>query len=236
METTTGRGGKKSGTGGLFFGGIIFLVIGVFTSSITDDVLEDVKAAQNWPQTTGTVEGSAVHESGGSDSGNPMYSFNILVSYEVDGVMYSTRQMDPMGGVSSTSSRRSVQQKVDAYPEGTQVPVYYNPEDPSFGVLKTELPLLLRLLFKLPLLAILLGIFLIVRGILRLVKLGLGLGFLFHKARKEKGASREELPREKVPGEYTLEREEFTPDLPTESGGETGESRNNDPRDDGFSI
>ncbi len=192
MEITVGSRGKKSGPGGLFFVGIIFLVIGLFTSSIIDDVLEDVKDAQNWPQTTGTVEGSAVHESGESDSGNPMYSFSILVSYEVDGVKYSTRQMDPMGGISSTSSRRSVQKKVDAYPKGAQVPVYYKPEDPSFGVLKTKLPLLLRLPLKLPLLAILLGIFLIIRGILSLVKLGLGLGFLFHKTRKEKGAAFQE--------------------------------------------
>ncbi len=232
METAMGRGGKKAGPGGLFFVGIIFLVTGFFTSNIiTGIVLEDVKAAQNWPRTTRTVEGSAVYESGKNDSGSPMYSFDVLVSYEVDGVMYSTGQLNPMGGSSSTTSRRSVQEKADAYPEGARVSVYYNPEDPGQGVLELKLPLLLRLLFKLPFLGILLGILLIIRGILRLVKLGLGLGFLLHSSKKERGLLRESAGQRNAK-QGRMEQGETVPDPP----GQYQQKGDDVPGNDGFSI
>ncbi len=245
METATGRGAKKAGFRALFFTGLVFLVIGFTSNKIIGFFLEEMEGARNWIETTGTVERSGVYESGKSDSGKPMYSLDVLVSYEVEGHMYSTSQMDPSGGSTSTSSRRMVQKKAEAYPEGLKVPVYYNPEYPEQAVLDREIPLWLKILFKLPLGGIIVGILLILQGILRLAGLGLALGFLVHSSKKEKHVSSREAGQNPVPPRQSFPRGSARQNSPEQEGLHTTGTETAPPdkqkgehgsEDDGFSI
>lgn len=159
---------KKSSTKTLLFLGIFFLVLGIGLNKISHLILDDVNSAKTWPSVMGKVEGSVVYKNGESDSGNPMYSYEIQVSYIVENQSYSTKRVT-FGGTMRTTSKRSVQKKVDAYSKGSSVPVYYNPEDPGDSVLETKLPLSLLLISKLPYVSILLGLYLLVRGVIKLL-------------------------------------------------------------------
>jgi hypothetical protein len=133
------------------FGAALLMFGGVF--------LRDAWASRDWPTATGTVEAVNVvrDRSANSNTSRPYYYYAVTYEYEVAGQSY-TGDRYSLGGGSTASqnyeSRREARNAgEEAYPEGSEVAVYYDPENPGSTVLKlganfgNYVPLVMGLLF-----------------------------------------------------------------------------------------
>lgn len=124
----------QRGCGGL--GAIIFLsifvIIGMGLSIWGGNVLRNASASSNWPTVTGQVINSTVSEN--SDSDGTTYGADVYFEYRVNDQQYGSDTVS--FGQFSSSDYGHARNIVNRYPEGTQVEVYYNPEDPETAVLE----------------------------------------------------------------------------------------------------
>lgn len=119
---------------GLIFGPL-FLVVGyVVAFMFGKPILDNARASRDWPQVTGTITKSEVHRS--RKKGSTMYSAEVVYDYTVEGKKLEGDTVW-FGGNYRTSSDRGARDVVSRYPVGKQVPVFYNPQDPTLAVLES---------------------------------------------------------------------------------------------------
>lgn len=98
--------------------------------------------SQFWPTTMGEVTRSAVDASGDFD-GNRRYHSRIKYAYEVDAVVDGQPENDYFIGtrfsidpIPPADSRALADAKLDPYPKGALVEIYYNPTRPQRSMLE----------------------------------------------------------------------------------------------------
>jgi len=96
------------------------------------------KDMQQWPSTVGTITESAVSGDFQSFGGKSMWieEPHLSYSYRVGGNEYtghniSIAEMD-------SASKQDAQAKIEPYPVGKQVPIYYDPNDPEVAYLERQ--------------------------------------------------------------------------------------------------
>lgn len=224
MEINLGNSkGTGRATGGVgFIAGLMFLAAGLAAQFFMADMMEEAKASKTWPTLKGTVVVSEIHSTQSTDSDGreqTMYYPEISAQYEWDGKTYWTSGIN-VGPQETSSSRNSVRKKTAAYPVGSTVDVYYDPESPDYAVLEPGLPLLYKILIVLPYAALILGALTLLRSVLKLLGLAVALGFLVKKKR----------------GKPPIEKASVQTGPPPETpDGEVGSEKGN-AGDDGFSI
>jgi hypothetical protein len=102
-------------------------------------------ASQVWPSTRGTiVETKAVrdyHSSLDDDSDVNTYSPRLKYTYRVGDMEYSSDKI-AFGYSKNFKSELAALSSIQKYPQGGQVTVYYNPENPNEAVLERKSSLL----------------------------------------------------------------------------------------------
>ena len=94
------------------------------------------RESTTWPTTTGEVVYSGVKKQEGSgESDSISYGPAVSFDYEVRGQTYRSHQISSSGFISNADQSRA-ERKANEYPVGSQVTVYYDPDDPEFGVLE----------------------------------------------------------------------------------------------------
>jgi Protein of unknown function (DUF3592) len=153
------------------------------------DTISEAKESETWPSVPGVITDSEITSYVRTNNGKSqtMYSAEVKAVYEVDGKQYSTSMIN-LAGSSSTSVRSSVQTKVQKYPKGAAVVVFYDPEYPDRAVLEPGMPLLFWILRIAPLVLLAFAALMIIRTILKLTGLVTALGFLAAKRKKKSAA------------------------------------------------
>lgn len=113
--------------------GLILVVLNFFMyRSITESQNRE-KAAQTWPTTTGTIgtsEARTHRHSGRQSAPFP----HVTYTYEVNGKTYHSSNIMPGGEIGGLN----VQSTLARYPQGAQVTVYYDPQNPKDAVLEAS--------------------------------------------------------------------------------------------------
>ncbi len=99
-----------------------------------------VRASRSWPSVRGTILSSdqAVETTHGEVDGSAgaiIFKACIAYEYVVDGQRYLCRKIC-VGGELNTSSAQRAQARLDRYPAGKQVRVFYFPGYPAFACLE----------------------------------------------------------------------------------------------------
>ncbi len=102
-------------------------------------------ASYNWPETQGKVVAIRVKPWQDKD-GSAMYFGRVAYTYELNGKIYSTDLTD-LGPGWKHDDEASARADVSNYHPGDKVPVYYDPADPSVGVLEKGIPEFQKLLY-----------------------------------------------------------------------------------------
>lgn len=91
------------------------------------------QASQTWRMTKGRVIKSRVEVSGGDVTS---VSPRVEYEYEVRGSLYQNDQIRAGDKYLSVRSDQDAYRTIDRYPEGMEVKVYYNPENPTESTLE----------------------------------------------------------------------------------------------------
>lgn len=111
--------------------GCIGLVVGVGMLIFGWFLLGKQQAVQNYKPVQGEVLSSEVSEK--QDEDGKQYSPDIVYTYTVDGKEYESDSY--YYADVSTSNRDWAEKAVEDHPEGSEITVYYSPEDPEASVL-----------------------------------------------------------------------------------------------------
>jgi hypothetical protein len=100
-----------------------------------------IRAAERWPQTTGTVITSCVESrkqmADNIDSDTAVTnSPNVVYEYKVHDQSFRSGRIT----IGERTSEHELESILDRYPLGAQVVVYYNPADPQEAVLQRDVP------------------------------------------------------------------------------------------------
>lgn len=110
----------------------IFVLVGLGIAVYGLTVLYHARRTAAWPGTPGVVTRSEVVR--GDDS----YSAALAYSYTVDGVAYEGTSI-ASGPEITSSTEDHARRRVDRYPVGSAVTVYYDPAAPATAVLEPGL-------------------------------------------------------------------------------------------------
>jgi hypothetical protein len=124
--------------GGIFF--LLFLGLGIFLIYRTQQSKKQAQVSQNWPSIPGQVTDSHVSRSQSTDADgdtSTSYSARVAYTYQVSGQAYSGHNI-AFGFNPSYSNESKAQAAAARYPLGGQVPVYYDPSNPSDAVLERQ--------------------------------------------------------------------------------------------------
>jgi len=169
---------KQSTRGGGFIAAFMFILFGIIILKITGFIFADMEETLQWPSVPGIITVSEVVSSQGTNSDGKEvtnYMANVSAEYEVNGSRHHSDSITPVQMTSSTV-RSVIQKDIKPYPVGAKVEVFYNPDQPSYGILKPGVPPLMKWLRRLPWLAIVAGIIIIVKRIILLAGLGAAVG------------------------------------------------------------
>lgn len=111
----------------------IFGGIGWFLNKKSKEAKALREAAKNWAFTTGKIVTSRVEVSGGDHT---TVSPHVVFQYSVYGREYSGSQIKAGDVHISSYSSRTAYDTVDKYPVGSEVTVYYDPENPEQSALE----------------------------------------------------------------------------------------------------
>ena len=111
----------------------IFGGIGWFLNKKSKEAKSLREAARNWATTTGKIITSRVEVSGGEYTSVRPF---VVYQYNVYSQDYSNSQIKAGDVHMSSYNSRAAYDKVDKYPVGSEVTVYYNPEDPQQSALE----------------------------------------------------------------------------------------------------
>lgn len=119
----------------------IFFVLGLGVSYYGYRLIRKARASAQWPAVQGKIESSTVdverereEDSDGDIHYERKYIPNIVYQYQVDGMDFMGDQIS--FGSTSSSSQGWAYKMRDQYPEGAEVAVYYDPENPQEAVLQ----------------------------------------------------------------------------------------------------
>lgn len=124
--------------------GLIFLILGMFAAGIFlmglgGYEIKGSRESGSWPTAQGAISSSSVSKRTARDSDHRTkitYYPKVGYHYQAEGKKYfSTRIVFGVG--ESGGSMKWAQKIVNRYPVGKKVTVYYNPEDPQYGVLES---------------------------------------------------------------------------------------------------
>lgn len=109
----------------------VIICLGVFAVTFCAYQLRLAVDSKTWPRTQGTVLKSYVAPFGMGARGD--YMATIIYKYTINGQVYKSHRLS----VIQTASKQltSLRGFVAEHPEGTQVTVYFSPNDPSLSVL-----------------------------------------------------------------------------------------------------
>jgi len=115
----------------------VLLAVLVFIAAICVEVYTvrmflKAKEVENWPTTPGTITRSELTS---QFHGSTTHEAQIEYEYQVGEKNYKSNQVRTRG--TATKYRSDVAPLVEKFPVGQEVPVYYNPGDPSDAYLET---------------------------------------------------------------------------------------------------
>ena len=137
----------------------IFLIVGVLLGGFLLWQLIKGMKAKNWPTAQGRVIDSRVSTSVSYDDDgdrSTTYGAEISYSYDIDGYEYSGHRRSFSDF--SSSNRRRAEKIVARYAPGTNMPVYYRPDDPEESVLEPGINLVSVLFLLLPAIFLVIGV------------------------------------------------------------------------------
>ena len=180
---------RKSGPISTFFGGIIFLVIGVGVVYLYGwPEYNDAKNSVNWPKTTGTVLSSKVVRSRNSDN-EVQYSPDVVYSYIVHGRKLRSAQVYVGSEGESFGGSKNAQKYVSKYPVGKSVVVYYSSNDSLNAILDPGVKMKHYYTLGFGSLFALIGLSMVVTILFKLLFVtalaGVALGSIFEKKQKK---------------------------------------------------
>lgn len=113
--------------------GCVFVILNMVFLAIIFFTQRKMNAVQSWASTMGMVLASYLERRSSGDSGTVNYPV-VQYSYQVGGQMYQGAKIAPGMEVGGTGAGKVVQK----YPEGAQVMVFYDPNNPSDAVLEKK--------------------------------------------------------------------------------------------------
>lgn len=119
-------------TGILIF---VLLVLNVIFLGIIFFMRRRMATVSGWPSTMGTVQMSTIDWRHSSEGGSTAYPV-VQYSYQVNGQAYQSLKIAPGPEVGGTGASKVVAK----YQPGTQVMVFYDPQNPSDAVLEKKAP------------------------------------------------------------------------------------------------
>lgn len=135
--------GNVSWLGFLCVGGLalIFGAVGVWVLVTYRRGKQKAQESAAWPSVMGKVLEAYVTSHTEIDSEGEsveVYAPRVVYEYAVNGVSYRGDRL-AVGPVATSRNRRSAEQEVARYPEGGEVRVFYNPQNPAEAVLQPRL-------------------------------------------------------------------------------------------------
>jgi len=112
--------------------GCVFVILNVVFLAIIVVTQRKMNAVQSWSSAMGTVMASYLERRSSSD-GSTNYPV-VQYSYQVGGQTYQGAKIAPGMEVGGTGAGRVVEK----YPQGAQVMVFYDPNNPSDAVLEKK--------------------------------------------------------------------------------------------------
>jgi len=112
--------------------GCVFVILNVVFLAIIFFTQRKMNAVQSWSSAMGTVMASYLERRSSSD-GSTNYPV-VQYSYQVGGQTYQGAKIAPGMEVGGTGAGRVVEK----YPQGAQVMVFYDPNNPSDAVLEKK--------------------------------------------------------------------------------------------------
>lgn len=124
MDTLVGWMGMLAGLGAIGYAWLLHL---------------RVQATESWPTARGEIIEASVEREASSSMNNKSATFapKIRYRYEVNGRQYTSNTI-MLGGTLDTSSRDRAAERVQRWPVGTTVPVFYNPRRPQQSCLERK--------------------------------------------------------------------------------------------------
>ncbi|MCI0555927.1 MAG: DUF3592 domain-containing protein [Anaerolineae bacterium] len=115
--------------------GFVLLILNAVFLGVIFFMHRKMAAVSQWPSTIGTVNASYLERRSSSEGGSTNYPV-VQYSYQVDGQTYQNTKLAPGPEVGGTGAGKVVAR----YPEGAQVMVFYNSQNPSDAVLERKAP------------------------------------------------------------------------------------------------
>ena len=133
-----------AGSSGKADRGLIFLILGMFAAGVVlmawgGYEIKGSRESGSWPSIQGTISSSSVSKRTTRDSDRrtrTTYYPKVGYRYRVDGRNYISSRI-AFGTGDSGGSAKWARKIVNKYPVGKNVTVYYNPQDPQYGVLES---------------------------------------------------------------------------------------------------
>ena len=113
--------------------GCVFVILNVIFLAIIFFTQRKMNVVQGWSSAMGTVLASYLERRRSGDSGSVNYPV-VQYSYQVGGQTYQGAKIAPGMDVGGTGAGRVVEK----YPQGAQVMVFYDPNNPSDAVLEKK--------------------------------------------------------------------------------------------------
>ena len=144
------------------FGGF-FALVGLALLAFATATMITASNSRTWPQAQGTMLVSAVDRKtstardgpGRTSSTSTSYMPRVEYRYEVDGEAHTGTRLELLERGEGT--RAKVAAKLEKFPQGAKVAVYYDPDDPAQSVLKPGTPDAMGIAFLLGFVALLVG-------------------------------------------------------------------------------
>ena len=114
---------------------IVLLILNAIFLGVIFFMRRKMAAVSQWPSTMGTVNASYLERRSSSEGGSTNYPV-VQYSYQIGGQAYQSTKLAPGPEVGGTGAGKVVAR----YPEGAQVMVFYNPQNPSDTVLERKAP------------------------------------------------------------------------------------------------
>jgi len=124
--------------------GLVFVMLGMFAAGIVMIAwggyeIKGSRESGSWPNVQGTITSSDVSKRITRDSNHrkrTTYYPKVGFQYQVDGRRYASSRI-AFGTGDTGGSAKWARKVVNKYPVGKTVTVYYNPQDPQYGVLES---------------------------------------------------------------------------------------------------
>jgi len=124
--------------------GVFMFIFDAIFLGIIFSTQRKVAHASSWPSTMGTILMSMVQwRSSGSNSTSGANYPVVMYSYQAMGQAFQGNKIAPGPEASALGAHKVVAR----YPMGTQVMVYYNPENPSEALLERSTPSIVKVLW-----------------------------------------------------------------------------------------